>query len=100
MPRKKIETIINEKIHPFSLNEKGLADVSQLVRTYSYDLLLECIDIGVSTYFRYDDDGNVTQESVQTFIKKLGGIAFNKSRTPVDQEIYHLKNKGKSKSSY
>ena len=100
MPKKKIETIINEKIYPFVLNEKGLADVSQLVRTYPYDLLLECIDIGVSTYFRYDDNGNVTRESVQTFTSKLGGIAYNKSRTPIDQEIYHLKNKGKLKFSY
>lgn len=100
MPRKKIETIIHEKIYPFTLNEKGLADISQLVRKYPYELLLECIDIGVSAYFRYDDEGKVTRESVQIFIEKLGGIAFNKSRSPIDQEIYHLKNKGKAKFAY
>lgn len=100
MARKKIETIILEKIHPFTLNERGMADLSQLARQYSYDLLIECIDIGVSTYFRYDQDGSLTRESVANFLDKLGGIAYNKSRSPIDQEIYHLKNKGKRQFAY
>lgn len=100
MARKKIETIINEKISPYTLNEKGKSDLSQIVRKYPYDLLLECIDIGIATYFRFDENGVVTQESVQTFLTKLGGIAYNKSRSPIEQEIYHLKNKGKKQFSY
>lgn len=100
MARKKIETIILEKIHPFTLNERGMADLSQLARQYPYELLIECIDIGVSTYFRYDQDGNLTRESVANFLEKLGGIAYNKSRSPIDQEIYHLNNKGKRQFSY
>lgn len=100
MARKKIETIIKEKINPYSLTSKGNANVSQLIRKYPYELLLECIDIGVSTYFSYDEKGNLTKESVNLFLDKLGGIAFNKSRSPIDQEIFHLKNKGKSQFSY
>lgn len=100
MARKKIETIILEKIRPFTLNERGMADLSQLARQYPYELLIECIDIGVSSYFRYDQDGNLTRESVVVFLDKLGGIAYNKSRSPVDQEIYHLKNKGKRQFPY
>ena len=100
MPRKKIETIINEKIYPYSLNEKGKAYISQLTRKYNYDLLLECIDIGVATYFKYNQEGQVTQESAGVFLQKLGGIAYNKSRTLIDQEVYHLKNKCKKRYSY
>lgn len=100
MGRKRIETIIQEKIEPYTLSDKGKADISQLVRKYPYELLLECIDIGISTYFCYGENGELTRESVGEFLKKLGGIAFNKSRTPVDQEIYHLKNKGKRKFTY
>lgn len=94
MSRKKIKTIINEKISPFELNEKGISCIAQLVRKYPYELLVECIDIGVSTYFKYDDNGNLTKESVQIFLDKLGGIVYNKSRSPIDQAINHLKNKG------
>ncbi|MEE0945356.1 MAG: hypothetical protein U0M42_00835 [Acutalibacteraceae bacterium] len=100
MARKKIETIINERISPYSLNDIGKADISQIVRQYPYELLLECIDIGVSNYFKYDEKGCLTKESVDTFLNKIGGIAYNKSRTPVEQEIYHLKNKGNYKFSY
>jgi len=100
MGRKKIETIVLEKIYPYTLNERGMADVSQLVRQYSYELLVECIDIGVSNYFRYDAEGNLTKESVNEFLNKLGGIAYNKSRSPIDQEIYHLKNKGRFQFAY
>lgn len=100
MARKKIENIVQERIKPYTLNECGIADLSRLARQYSYELLLECIDIGVSTYFRYDTDGNLTRDSVHTFLNKLGGIAYNKSRSPVEQEIYHLKNKGKNKFAY
>lgn len=84
MSKKKIETIIREKISPYTLNEQGKSDISQIIRKYPYDLLLECIDIGITKYFRFDEKGIVTQESVQTFLSKLGGIAFNKSRSPIE----------------
>lgn len=100
MARKKIETIIKEKIAPYELTDKGTADISQLARQYPYELLIECIDIGVSTYFRYDENGELTRDSVNKFLNKLGGIAFNKSRSPVEQEIYHLKNKGNCQFTY
>ena len=100
MSRKKIETIVNEKISPHFLNEKGKAEISQLTRKYDYNLLLECIDIGIATYFRYGENGQVTKESVENFINKLGGIAYNKSRSPIDQEVYHLKNKCKKLYAY
>lgn len=95
MARKKIETIINEKIRPFSLNEKGRADIARLTTQYSYDILKECIEIGVAKYFRYDEDGKLSQDSVNNFLNKLGGIAHNKSLPPIEQEILRLKNKGK-----
>lgn len=97
MARKKIETIINGKIHPFVLNEKEKADVAQLIRKYPYDLLIECIDIGVAAYFRYDDNGQLLRESVAFFINKLGGIAYNKSFSPIEQEIRHINKKGKER---
>jgi hypothetical protein len=100
MGRKKIETIIQEKISPYSLNEKGKSDLAQLISRYPYGLLKECIDIGVGTYFRYDENGELTQESVDTFLNKLGGIAFNKSRSPLEQEVYYIKNKCKQRFSY
>ena len=100
MARKKIETIIKEKIAPHMLTDKEVADISRLTRQYSYELLLECVDIGVSKYFFYDTNGKLTRDSVNYFLNKIGGIAYNKSRTPIDQEIYHLNNKGHRRFVY
>lgn len=100
MPKKTIVTIINEKIRPYSLNEKGCSDIARLVSLYSYDTLKESIDIGVATYFRYDDTGELTQQSVNEFLCKLGGIAHNKTLPPIEKEILRIKNKGKSIFSY
>lgn len=83
---------IEERSYPYTFRENGRAKLSSLSREYPGSLLLECVDIGISQYFRYDEKGNLIQESVSEFLNKLGGIAYNKSRTPVDQEIYHIKN--------
>lgn len=100
MPRKKIETIIIEKIYPHSLNETQKAKISQLTRKYEYDLLLECIDIAIVNYFRYDENGQVTKESVEYFIEKIAGIAYNKTLPPIEQEVNHLKNICKKQFTY
>lgn len=100
MAKKKIATIINEKISPFSLNEKGRADIARLEAQYQYNTLKECIDIGVAKYFKYDDNGKLTKESVENFLNKLGGIAYNKSLPLIEQEILHLKNKGRYAFGY
>lgn len=87
-----IREIINEKISPYTLNDVGDAKISIIIRKYPYDLLIECIDIGIATYIKYDKEGHPTKRSVQNFIEKLGGIAYNKSRNPIDQELYHIRN--------
>ena len=100
MGKKKIETIICEKIYPFKLNEKGRSHLSWLEASYPYDLLKECIDIGVAQYFKYDDEDNLESNSVEIFLDKLGGIAYNKSLPVLEQELKKIKNKCKSKFSY
>lgn len=96
----KIISTINEKIAPFSLNKKGEADIACLTTQYSYELLVDCINIGVSRYFQYDENGQLTEESVIEFLNKLGGIAFNQSKSPIDKEILHLLNCGNAKFNY
>jgi len=93
MEIREIEKIINEKISPYSLNEEGISIVSKLVNNFSFELLKECIDTGVNAYFRFDKEGNLTEESVDTFMKKLGGIAYNRLKTPLDKQIFSIKNR-------
>ncbi len=91
---------IEERTYPYTFRETGRARLSELHRKYSESLLMECIDIAISQYFSYDTEGKLTQASVSLFLDKLGGIAYNKSRAPIDQEIYHIKKLCKKIYSY
>ena len=91
---------VEERAYPYTFLENGRARLSELHRKYSESLLLECIDIGIKQYFRYDTEGKLSQASVSEFLNKLGGIADNKSRSPIDQELYHIKNLCKKTYSY
>lgn len=81
---------VEERTSPFTFLENGRAQLSELFRKYPEPFLLDCVDIGIKQYFRYKD-GELTQESVSQFLNKLGGIAYNKSRSPVEQELNHIK---------
>lgn len=91
---------INEKIKPHSLNEKGKANISVLLDSFSREELIKAIDIGYSKYVFLDKNKEPTAESVEKFLSKIGGIAYNNSQSPVNQKLIHLNNFGKSKFSY
>ena len=100
MARKRIITIIKNKILPYTLNKVGEANIARLEKQYSYELLVDCIDIGIATYFKYDKNNILIHDSVDIFLNKLGGIAYNKSKSLLDQEIFHIINVGKTKFTY
>lgn len=87
--------IIEEVIFPFALNASGRSTAANLLHKYSADLLKECIEISAKQYLAYDEDGKPTKQSVEVFFDKLGGIAYNKSRSPIRQEIQHVKAVGR-----
>ena len=91
---------IEKRTYPYTFLMNGRAHLSELYRKYPEDFLLECIDIGIKNYFKYDDKGNLTQASVGEFLQRLGGIAYNKAQSPIDQEIRHLENKGNRQFAY
>lgn len=91
---------VESKIAPFTLNESGRAGIALLYNRYPLKLLEECINIGITQYFKYDGNGEPTKESVEIFLNKIGGIAYNKSQSPLTQEINHLKGIGKKTFSY
>lgn len=92
--------IINLKIAPMSLNEKGRSTIKKLLNQYQYTLVLECVEISFSTYINYDENGNATKESVENFINKIGGIAYNKSLSPLVAKIRHIVNLVRNDFSY
>lgn len=61
---------INNKIAPFSLSEFGKNDISVLLQQFDFECLKEAIDISFKNYINFDENGNITNDSVQLFLKK------------------------------
>lgn len=95
-----ITSFIADKIAPFYLTEKGKAKIKLLEDKFTREVLLESIQIGIAQYFEYNSNQELTPESVEIFLDRLGGIAYNKSLSPVKKEILHLKNIGKKNFNY
>lgn len=102
MTEKEITLInyINDKIKPYSLTTSAENDVILLLKKYTLSLLIECVDISLSTYISYGKEGKPNQDSIDEAIRKIGGIAYNKSLSPIDQAILHICNAGAKTYSY
>ena len=62
---------ISNKINPFSLSEFGKNGISVLLQKFGFDNLKKSIDISFENYIKFDDDGNITRDSVKIFLKKI-----------------------------
>ena len=91
---------INEKIFPFHLTQSAENKAILLLKKHSLELLIECVDISFATYVSYDDEGNPKQSSINTAIDKIGGIAYNKSLSPIEKELAHICNTGSQAYNY
>lgn len=91
---------IRRKLHPRQLSDGAYSLINELLQQFPYELLIECIDISATQYLKRDDKGTPTRESAIDFLDKIGGIAHNKSASPIDQAISHLMNTAKKNFAY
>ncbi len=77
----------------YSVNENGLRDVRKWIKKYSLNLLLDCLDISVNQYLKYED-GEATQQSVEKAFKMIPRIAANKLKgndEPYMKDLYYIR---------
>lgn len=91
---------VEDKIQPYTLNSIGKNNLSVLINEFSIEDLINAIDISYKNYITLDDNGNIDNNSVNTFLNKIGGIAHNNSLSPIEQKVKHIKNYAKNKFAY
>ncbi len=91
---------IENKIENFSLNESGKKKIPSLTKKYDLADILESVDLSASKYIRFDNDGNLTQESAEEFISKIGGILVNKNKPPIEQKASYVKGICRNRFNY
>lgn len=91
---------VEDKIQPYTLNKIGENDLSVLINEFSMEDLIKAIDISYKNYIELDENGDIDNNSINTFLSKIGGIAHNNSLSPIDKKVNHIKNYAKNKFSY
>lgn len=94
-----LEEYVNSKINPFVLNEIGKNTLSQLVKKYPTDRILDGIDETASKYLQYNQEG-VEHDSVELFMEKIGAIIHLKGMPHVDQKLAYVKGIGRNRFSF
>jgi transcriptional regulator with XRE-family HTH domain len=89
----------NSKIQPFSLNDSGKASVSEWLKKFSTEKILDAVDISAKQYIKYEK-GEVTNESAEVFLNKIGGILVVQKLPPVKQKIAYVKGIARNRFSY
>lgn len=91
---------INERIAPYHLTPSAENKAILLLKKHSLELLIECVDISLANYVSYDNMGKPIQSTINIAIDKIGGIAHNKSLSPIEKEIAHICNTGSKAYNY
>lgn len=86
-----IAEYVEEKIYPFTLNANGMKGIEQLYRKFDHSDIIDAVDLSASKYLKYNADNEVEKDSVEDFVKKIGGILNLMNRPPIDQKIAYVK---------
>ncbi|MEG1312910.1 MAG: hypothetical protein RSD40_01210 [Bacilli bacterium] len=64
MTKKKIDLvkIVEDKIIPYTLNERSKSSLRKLEVDYGEDMIVKCIETSYINYIRYDSDGNLNRK--------------------------------------
>ena len=82
--------MLNEKLAPYAMNRTERMNLANLYHKYPTELVMECIDIGMRRYLRYDENNRPEIMSIHIFLDKLRGILYYRSKPPVIREMSHI----------
>lgn len=91
---------IESKITPYKLNEYQKNTIKILFQKYSLEEIINSIDISFKKYISIDYNNNIMEDSINNFINKVGGIAYNNSKSPIEKKKIYIRNYCKNKYLY
>lgn len=81
---------VEDEISGWGVNVKYLMGLEKDMKKFDLNLLYEAVVIG-RYYLKKDPTGKCTRDSVEIFLKKLGGIMFNLKQKKSDPEYEEFK---------
>ena len=89
--KSKVIELINKEIFPYYVTSEYTESMDSWVKNSNLKTIKKAIAIGKESYLKYDKY-EVLDESVDTFLDKLGGIVHNLEMPPIENKINYIVN--------
>lgn len=73
------------------LSETGVSNLKKHLKKHGFEKVLDAINISAEKYLLYNANDELIVESVEEYIKKIGGILSVLGQSPVRQKIHYIK---------
>ena len=90
---------INSKIKPLGLNDNGKKSVSEWLKKFSTEKILDGIDEAAKKYLKYEN-GEIDKESAEVFLSKIAGVIVVKEMPLLKQKIAYTKGIARNRFGY
>lgn len=87
----------------YTVNKRGIKTLTQIIKKYPLDVILDSIEISTSQYLESDKDGCYTSESIGKTFNYIAKICANKKRDqekPYLKDLYYARGILKNRLSY
>lgn len=89
--KKVIVAYTNAKTAPTTIKKKGKHTIAQALKDNNIIDVLDAIDDAFIKSIKYDDDDNITEESLQLFFNNILRFLNYKKKTPIQQAIGYIR---------
>lgn len=86
MNKYEIFDTINASIQPYAVNQDSLVFKNLVKGGFTKEEFQAAIEIAEDAYLKYDEEEGLIEASVEVFLKKLGGILFNRRQATEEPE--------------
>lgn len=91
---------IDSKMFPHSVSENGKKSVEVLLKKFTFDKILDAIDLSATRYLKISAEGEITKDNAELFFEKIGGILHLQKMPPIQQKLAYIKGIAKNRFNY
>lgn len=84
----------------YSITDTGIKDLKKVLRKHSMKDVADAMETAAEVYLRYDNDENVTHESVNTAFRKIAGVLRVRSEPQEMRDLYYIRGICRNRFAY
>lgn len=91
---------LEEKISPYTLSKNSRQELKSHIKKYGIEEVFEAINISTTQYLKYESSGDLTMDSANFCIQKIGGILYNRNLSPIEKVLGRIRNDARNNFDY